>query len=163
MSAHPFPVGTPVRFVRVDVVRDVWIGDAGTVVESFAPDAGRNVRLEADGRIVNVPLVMLEEAPAEPAPDEPDYLERRLGKGHTGGDVLDWIRNGSAGSGLPLVVGSLVTVTRGMWSSMVGRIVEVRPDASGDPFYVVALLGTPDVEPLFLHVSELAPYTKATA
>jgi hypothetical protein len=61
------------------------------------------------------------------------------------------------------VVGSLVTVTRGMWSSMVARIVEVRPDASGDPFYVVALLGTPDVEPLFLHVSELAPYTKATA
>jgi hypothetical protein len=71
MSAHPFPVGTPVRFVRVDVVRDVWIGDAGTVVESFAPDAGRNVRLEADGRVVNVPLEMLRRRPRSPRPTSP--------------------------------------------------------------------------------------------
>jgi hypothetical protein len=61
ISPAPFPVGAAVEFVRVDVARDVWLGDVGTVVESFAPDAGRNVQL-ADGRTVNVPTSMLRAA-----------------------------------------------------------------------------------------------------
>lgn len=58
---------------------------------------------------------------------------------------------------------TLVQLTRGRWASVVGRVVEVQPDASGDPFYVVALLGLPDVPLQFLHGSEFALYSRATA
>jgi hypothetical protein len=55
-----FPVGTTVRFVKTDIARVITIGELGLVVESFAPNTGRNVRL-GDGRVVNVPTWYLVE------------------------------------------------------------------------------------------------------
>jgi hypothetical protein len=61
----PFAVGDEVVFNQADSMRDVEVGDRGTVVDSFAPHVGRNVRL-ADGRVVNVSYVLLDLAPTDP-------------------------------------------------------------------------------------------------
>ena len=57
-------VGARVQFVETDIDRVINIGETGVVVESFAPNTGRNVQL-ADGRIVNVPTYYLQDV--EPA------------------------------------------------------------------------------------------------
>ena len=59
-----YPVGARVQFVETDIDRVINIGETGVVVESFAPNTGRNVQL-ADGRIVNVPTYYLQDV--EPA------------------------------------------------------------------------------------------------
>jgi hypothetical protein len=48
----PYPVNTPICFLRDDT-DDFWVeGQHGVVVESFAPNVGRNVQVE-DGRVLN--------------------------------------------------------------------------------------------------------------
>jgi hypothetical protein len=64
---YTYPVGTSVTFLINDDVRRVENGDTGLVVESFAPQQGRNVKLW-DGRVVNVSVNDIEELSCLDAP-----------------------------------------------------------------------------------------------
>lgn len=65
MQNYGYPVGAKVLFVETDIDRVITIGEAGVVVESFAPNNGRDVEL-SDGRIVNVPTFYLKDATIHP-------------------------------------------------------------------------------------------------